>query len=95
MKKIPKILFISLIFNLILILNVFASEDSNLTVEEVIKNAETLNSGEYEYVEIEEVTYINPLYEDIITEEDLDQIDGGNGIRLFSVAEDCRTVVDA
>jgi len=95
MKKIPKILFISLIFNLILILNVFASEDSNLTVEEVIKNAETLNSGEYEYVEIEEVTYINPLYEDIITEEDLDQIDGGNGIRLFSAAEDCRTVVDA
>jgi len=42
MKKIPKILFISLIFNLILILNVFASEDSNLTVEEVIKNGKAL-----------------------------------------------------
>lgn len=93
MKKISKILLAVVIFNMIVIANVFASEETNLTVSEVRENAEILNSGEYEYVEIEEVTHVNPLYEDVIDEEDL--IKPVDAMLLYSNGTDCKTVTEA
>ncbi len=93
MKKISKILLAVVIFNMIVIANVFASEETNLTVSEVRENAKILNSGEYEYVEIEEVTHVNPLYEDVIDEEDL--IKPVDAKLLYSNGTDCKTVTEA
>ncbi len=93
MKKISKILLAVVIFNIIIIANVFASEEFNLTVKEVRLNAEILNSGEYEYIEIEEVTQVNPLYEDVIDEDDLNK--PSDITLLYSDASDCRTVKEA
>ena len=92
MKKLSKILLAILLFNLFFIANVFASNEENLTVNEVKECAETLNSGEYEYVELENVTYINPLYKDIIDEDDLNQ---PSNKLLLSEGTNCKTLEEA
>ena len=90
MKKVCKILFIILIFNLIMIINSYATEDINSIVERTEK--EIVNSEEYEQIELEEVTYINPLYNNVITEKDLNK---PSNMMTASTSVDCRTIQEA
>ena len=90
MKLFYKIFGLVFLFSLIITTKTFATEE--LSVDEVWKEAQQLNSAEYEYVEIEDISYINPIYSDEITKEDLFQT---SDIMALEGSETCSTIEEA